>query len=306
MTRRIDTLTDDQLIDEVQRLAQAERLATAALIRSLAEIDARRLHLREGCPSLFTWCTQVLHLSESAAYNRIEVARIGRRFPVVFDALDNGSLTLTAVKRLGPYLTDENHADMLDSARYKSKREVETLLAGRSPVSPVSLALRETTIHVAPGLHEIRFTITTETHDKLRRARDLLRHTIPNGEYAAIFDRALTVLLADLERRRYAVTPTPRAPQPATPGSRHIPAAVRRQVWKRDGGRCGFVGRLGLRCTERGFLEFHHLEPFATGGAATADNIALRCRQHTQHEAVALFGDLPSLVRETPDVWLDG
>jgi hypothetical protein len=63
-------LSDDQLLTEVKRLASAERRATAALVRSLMEVDARRLYLREGCSSLFTYCTQVLHLEEAAAYNR--------------------------------------------------------------------------------------------------------------------------------------------------------------------------------------------------------------------------------------------
>ena len=53
----------------------------------------RRLYLREGCASLFTYCTQVLHLSEGAAYNRIETARAARRFPEVLDALERGGVT---------------------------------------------------------------------------------------------------------------------------------------------------------------------------------------------------------------------
>jgi hypothetical protein len=45
------------------------------------ELDTRRLYLGEGCSSLFTYCTQVLHLSEHAAYNRIETARAARFSP---------------------------------------------------------------------------------------------------------------------------------------------------------------------------------------------------------------------------------
>jgi hypothetical protein len=287
----VQTLTDEQLIAETHRFARDERVATAGLVRHLAEMDARRLFLREGCASLFTWCTEVLHLSEAAAYNRIEVARIGRRFPAVFDALDEGSVTLTAVKVLGPYLTDVNHAELLAAARHRSKREIERLLTGVAPASPLPIAFRETTIHIAPGLHEIRFTITSATREKLERARELLRHAVPNGEYAAIFDRALTELLAQLERRRAAATPAPRPSQPARTGSRHIPAAVKREVWTRDGGRCAFVGWQGRRCTERGRLEFHHLQPFAAGGATTVGNLALRCRQHNRYEAESFFGD---------------
>jgi hypothetical protein len=63
----------------VKTLAADERQATARLIAGLAELDARRLYLGEGCPSLFAYCTQVLHLSEHAAYGRIEAARTARR-----------------------------------------------------------------------------------------------------------------------------------------------------------------------------------------------------------------------------------
>lgn len=63
------------------------------------ELDARKLYLGEGCSSLFTFCTQILRLSEHAAYGRIEAARAARRFPAVLDLLSDGSLALTAVGR---------------------------------------------------------------------------------------------------------------------------------------------------------------------------------------------------------------
>src|SRR5262245_40476433 len=65
-------LSDAELIEQVKRLAANERQATVQLVAHLAEMDARRLYLGEGCSSLFTYCTQVLHLSDHAAYGRIE------------------------------------------------------------------------------------------------------------------------------------------------------------------------------------------------------------------------------------------
>jgi hypothetical protein len=59
----------------------------------------------------------------------------------------------------------------------------------------------------------------------------------------------------------------------------------------RDLGRCAFVGTAGKRCDERGFLEFHHVTPFALGGEASFDNIQLRCRRHNAYEARLYFGD---------------
>ena len=71
-----------------------------------------------------------------------------------------------------------------------------------------------------------------------------------------------------------------------------------REVWRRDDGRCAFVGTDG-RCTERGFLEFHHVRPYAAGGAATVANIQLRCRAHNGYEASLFFGrEAPEGVRE--------
>jgi hypothetical protein len=61
-------LSDQDLLARVRDAAVNERCATAKLIALLMELDARRLYLGEGCSSLFTYCTQVLHLSEHAAY----------------------------------------------------------------------------------------------------------------------------------------------------------------------------------------------------------------------------------------------
>jgi 5-methylcytosine-specific restriction endonuclease McrA len=86
--------------------------------------------------------------------------------------------------------------------------------------------------------------------------------------------------------------------RPTAPDSRHIPAAVKRAVWVRDGGRCAFKGTRG-RCTETGRLEFHHIVPYARGGPADVDNIQLRCAAHNAYEAELDFGPRrPALVRE--------
>jgi hypothetical protein len=93
-----DRLSDGELVAEVTRLAGCERQATAHLIAALAELDARRLYLGQGCSSMFTYCTQVLHLAEHAAYNRIEAARAARRFPLILALLGDGCVHLSTVR----------------------------------------------------------------------------------------------------------------------------------------------------------------------------------------------------------------
>jgi 5-methylcytosine-specific restriction endonuclease McrA len=308
-----DQLSDDVLLATVKRLALTERRATAALVRSLMELDVRRLYLGEGYSSLFTYCTQALHLAEGAAYNRIEAARAARRFPAVLKALDDGSVTLTALRLLAPHLTPDNHQDVLASARYKGKREIEVLVASLRPMPAVASTIRKlpeprrvlldatcdtaltvvaprsavvaptittstsTIAPLAPERYKVQFTISRDTQEKLRRVQALARHAIPSGDLAEIFDRAITLLLRELECRRRAAVTAPRAAHGAVGDSRHVPAFVKREVWRRDDGRCAFTGRDG-RCTERSLLEYHHVQPYAAGGAATAANIELRCR----------------------------
>ena len=152
---------------------------------------------------------------------------------------------------------------------------------------------------LAADRYEIRFTASAATRDKLKVARDLLRHAIPSGDVAAIFDRALSELIDAHSRRKMAVVRKPAKARAVTAGgrpavehSRHVAAEVKRVVWVRDGGRCAFVGASGHRCSERAFLEYHHVVPYAVGGKATIANIQLRCRAHNGYEADVFFGTI--------------
>jgi hypothetical protein len=143
---------------------------------------------------------------------------------------------------------------------------------------------------LAPDRYKVQVTIGAETLEKLRLAKDLLRHAVPSGDEAVILDRALSALLSDLAQKKFAAAGHPRPAGLPRPGARAIPAEVKRKVWLRDLGRCAFVGSSGRRCSERGFLEFHHVQPYALGGEATLANIELRCRSHNAYEARLLFG----------------
>jgi hypothetical protein len=309
---RVGRLRDDELLGRLRVLVRSGNRLTAQLLAHLAEVEARRLFLGQGCASMFSYCTEVLNLSEQAAFNRIQAARAARRYPEILDLVASGSLHLAGVCLLAPHLTDENHRNLIAAAKHQSKRAIEVMLARLNPRNPVASVIRKlptprSMSATPPPLHpvagersssqrssvtplseshyRIHFTANSALHEKLCRARDLLRHQIPSGDPAAIIDRALTVLLNELTRKKLAATSSPRESRPLTSDSRHIPAGVKRQVFARDGGRCTFVGPDGRRCAERGFLEFHHIRPFGKGGKSTTANIALLCRAHNQHQA---------------------
>ena len=336
-------LSNAELLEEVQRLAASERSATAALVRCLIEVEDRALHLAQGCASMFVYCTDVLHLCEGAAYNRIQAARTARKFPLVLDRLADGSLTLTAVRLLGPHLTSDNYQRVLASAARAKKRELEELVSSLAPKPDVPTVIRKlpqppaafvaaatpaadaplvqrcepavpasaptpsparrVIQPLAPERYKLQLTIARDTHDTLRQLQDLLRHSIPDGDPSRIVDRALTLLLEDVLRKKCAMAKRPRHRPGMSSDSRDIPASVRRVVWQRDGGQCAFVGLHG-RCTERAFLEYHHCQPYAAGGKASIDNIELRCRAHNTYEAQLFF--TCDVVRERQPAWPEG
>jgi 5-methylcytosine-specific restriction endonuclease McrA len=161
---------------------------------------------------------------------------------------------------------------------HSGEQRVAPAATGRSIVAPL-----------ASDRYLLKITLTGEARRRLDRARDLLRHAVPSGDPAVIVDRALTVLVEQLERSRCAVVRRPPARRRATTAGRHVPASVRRAVWTRDDGRCAFVGADG-RCRETGWLEIHHVVPFARGGLTTTENLELRCRAHNAYEAEREFG----------------
>ena len=167
-----------------------------------------------------------------------------------------------------------------DAPSHRSDLTVPARVADLRPRSRSQTILKP----LAPERYRIQLTITAETHEILRQVQNLLRHTNPTGDLAIIVARALSLLLEDLQRTRLAQVSRPRDPQQTASRSRHIPGAVRRAVWKRDRGRCTFIGSEG-QCGERGLLEFHHMLPYADGGKATIDNIQLRCAAHNRYEA---------------------
>jgi len=318
----VDRLDDHSLTVELTRLAGCERESTVALVAHLAEFDARRLYEGEGFSSLFKYCTTILRLSEDSAYNPIQAARVARRFPVILERLAAGGLSVTTVRLLAPHLTAENHERLLTAADGKGKHDVEHLLATLFPQPDVAptvrrIPMRTSPVAAAPATaepgpatgqnvspvarrpvvrplaaerYEVRFTASAETLAKLRTAQDLLGHAVPNGDLAQVVDRALTLLVADLERKKYAATSRPRKSVAASKDDSHIPAEVRRGVAARDGARCTFVSRSGRRCGERRFLEFHHIVPLAAGGRATIENIELRCWSHNGYAVDEYFG----------------
>ena len=344
-TDQLKALSDDELLQRLAALLRQSRRVEADLVAHVGEVDERRLYAREAAPSMFVYCTEILHLSEAEAYLRITVARAARQHPMLLAMLAAGRLHLTGAAKLAPHLTLENRDRLLARAACKSKRQIEELVAELvprpdapavmrklperrvetpAPAQAVELrpdgvasviqlrpdALEKPALRpgsaaepapnppailepLAPGRYRVQFTASAGLREKLERLRALMRSSVPDGDLAAIIDQAITEKLERLESRRFARTKAPRetpSESEASHGSRHIPAAVRRAVHERDGGRCRYVDEQGRRCTGRDRLEFHHRYPFGHGGDHSVENIRLMCPAHNRRLGEVDYG----------------
>ncbi len=178
----------------------------------------------------------------------------------------------------------------------------------------------------APERYKVQFTASAEYVRLVDEAKALLSHAVPRVTLEELHLRALRALVSGLTKKKYAsnvhavsrqqrnmprhaseprsVPTVPNEPHstrtnpydarsvPPHPRQRvrHIPAVVRRAVFERDGSRCTYVADSGERCAETHLLEFHHVVPFAAGGAHGASNVTLRCAAHNALAAEEDFG----------------
>jgi len=240
-------------------------------------------------------------------------------------------LHLTAVVLLASRLTEANCEELIAAARHLGVDEIKRMLADYEPkpaapafirriqevpappaapplpivpraaLSPSptqavsSTTPRARTEPLGAERYRVQFTADRETHAQLAELRALMRHQIPDGDVGKILAKAISVLLERVRKQKFAETSAPRTAPTSPPQidhpSRHVPAAVRRAVWKRDEGRCTFVSDGGRRCDSKEFVEFDHADGWSNTRSHSIAAITLRCRAHNQLRARQDFGE---------------
>ena len=147
----LESVPDDELLRRLGELVSRSRRVEADLVSHVGEVEERRLYAREASPSMFAYCTEVLHLSEAEAYLRITVARAAREHPQLLTMLADGRLHLSGIAKLLPILTRENRDGLLERATHRSKRQILELVAEVSPRPDAPSFMRKLPRPARPG-----------------------------------------------------------------------------------------------------------------------------------------------------------
>jgi 5-methylcytosine-specific restriction endonuclease McrA len=168
-------------------------------------------------------------------------------------------------------------------------------LLGSALTSPARPSSRPSLEPLCADQWSMRVTIDAALKEDLEALKSLLSHKLPKGELAEVLREAVRCAIERHGKRRGAVKPSRERKPPErkarSAGRREpVPAAVKRAVWQRDGGRCTYVSPDGRRCESRWQLELDHVEAAALGGPSTVANTRLRCKPHNLLHADETFG----------------
>ena len=312
---RLEGISDVELVETLKELVGRSSWTEARIVAHLAELDARRLHLLGG-RSLFRYCQECLGLSQNEAFYRIQAARLAQRFPVIFELLERRQVHLTALALVRDFITAENHAELLRDVSGKTKEQILRLLATRAPRPDVPSRIRKLPVPagaVAAGptgtleplslaSYRLQLNASESLKQKLELAANLMSHANPSRDLAIVVERALDLLIEKLHKERFGKTARPgrrRTPNEheqapsrrnARHGRNHIPNETLRQLLERDGLSCSYTAEDGHRCGEQAFLQIHHEQAWAKGGADSLDNLRLVCAPHNRLLAERDFG----------------
>jgi hypothetical protein len=153
-------------------------------------------------------------------------------------------------------------------------------------------APRDESVPLTATLNRLHVTVSRAFLDKLEGARLALSHKRPGATIEDVLEAGLDLVLEkDTRKRGLVAKPRHRpAKEPAATASEHIPASVRREVWKRDHGCCQWLVASGDICGSRLRPELDHIIPKARGGPSTTDNLRVLCRAHNDLAARLAYG----------------
>lgn len=291
------------LHQSAMQLAKQYLQCERELLRVLQDIDDKRLFIDWGYSSLFDYCRQALKLSESQSYNFVAVSRRCLEVPALQQAIQSEQINLSRAKRILPVIDVGNAAQWIEKAATMDQRQLEREVAAENPVVAERPSLKPssaTRFILHTGISEEIQADVEKAMEILSRGSkvsleeavglafkilldkiDPLRKLVRNQKVKAGADLATSDerALAPKEAAIQQAAPTPASPRHSST-QRYIPAHLKREIYHRDGNQCRHLNPNKTRCTQRAFLEIHHVVPLADGGKTTLDNLITVCSGH--------------------------
>ena len=262
-------MTDEQIETQLRDLLRAELKTTTEILRLINLAESRDLALKRGFGSTFDWLTKGLGYSSSAAWRRLQSARLLRAVPNAAEKLESGDINLTtlskaqqamrtAEKLSGQKMTDERKAAAIEAISQQSSEQTDATLLNLFPET-ASTVHQERTKQINEEHTRLMFNFKKADMENLAWAVDYLSHVVPDASHGRVLAKVLNDFRKHTEKRSSS-------------------KAQRKQ--------CEFVDEAtGRQCGNTFQIEDDHIVPRALGGLDELENMRCLCRAHNQMAA---------------------
>ncbi len=290
--------------EQLSRIAKERARLDCEEGGSLLRALRANVHLHLGFASFAEYIERLFGYSPRWTEERLRVAESLETLPHLQSALRDGAVPWSTARELTRVATAQSEHAWLQVSRGRTLRQVEQLVAGHKPgdepTDAPDPALRRHVLRVE-GTAET-FATFREAMAKLRRESDapldedtalllMSRHVLagPTDEGRSSYQvaeqlevDAAIVEMANCDAQhvgsvaaRSAHVGEEVAEHTRSRARQDIPPAVRRQVLRRDGGRCVVPG-----CSHGVFLDLHHIVLRSEGGDHDPDTLITLCAAH--------------------------
>lgn len=310
-------ISNDELILRMQKLVRTERKVMHLVLPHIAEIEYRKLYADLGFDGMYSYLTQGLGYSESAAYRRLKSARLLKQIPSVAEKIEDGSLNLSQLTQVqkclkestkkGESISIEQATEVLAKLENKNSFETQKTLA-----LEMNLQI-ETHEKIKPQRNDsvrLELTLTKEQFEELEKAKSLLSHICPDGSWSDVISTlAKTYNSKKLAGRTktnggidcdltanskisneksehttqsFAATKVCKIERMQTKSSRqYLSIHTKRILFQNANHCCEYKDpKTNKKCHSTYKLEIDHRHPVALGGTNEFTNLRILCQTH--------------------------
>ncbi len=272
------TTYEKQLLLTLKNLVTIERKTLSDILKHLQTVYDTRLFAKLGYSSLHKYLIKELGYSESAAFRRVQALKLVKEIPSTKKMIEDGSLNLSGITQLQTMLKDKStevKKEAIEKVKNISTAEARTTLFELCPEKETHP--RDHKKQVSATHTRFSMTLSITATEKIEKVKAQTKKYDNNELMDYLLDLALGTHAKkqNIKAKTVYVSKNPRTISPT----------IKREVFKRAGGKCEHPG-----CNEIHYLEYDHCTTVALGGGNNFDNIRLVCKAHNQLYAIEQLG----------------
>ena len=260
---QLKNLTNEEIKTRMTKLVQTERKITHLILECINEIELRKIHLKDGYPSLFDYLTKCLGYTAGSAQRRIDGARLMRQIPAIANDIEQGKINLMQIsmlvkttreveKSLNKKVGPELKLEAISKMKSLNTQETELVLAKtfQIPVPTPSLQIKT---HQDES-QTVSLHFSKEEIELLNQAKNHLSHKIKSHSL-----KDAIMYLAN----------------------REVKKSENKIITSQS--QCTYIDSVsGKVCGSDSFLEKDHIHPRWAGGSDDSSNIQILCSAHNK------------------------